>query len=64
MIMFNNNLMAAMSEIMRRYDEFKRTFQGAPREKIQELLNSGAISQDMLNQAQAMAKQLAPFMKK
>lgn len=59
-----NNPMMAMNEIMRRFEYFKSTFQGDPRQKIQELLNSGAISQDMVNQAQAMAKQLEPFMKK
>jgi hypothetical protein len=52
-----------MMNLMSQYNEFKNNFQGDPRQKVQELLNSGQMTQSQLNQLQAMAKQLQGFFK-
>lgn len=44
------------------FQEFKRTFRGDARAKVQELLNSGQMSQMQYNQLQQMASQI--FLKK
>lgn len=47
----NNNIVA-------QFQEFKRQMQGKnPKEEVEKLLKSGAISQDQLNQVQQMAQQ-------
>lgn len=46
------------NSIFSRFNEFKRTFNGDPRQKVQELLNSGKISQDQYNRAVQMTNQL------
>lgn len=55
----NNN----MVNMIRQFNEFKRTFQGNPKEKVQELLNTGKMSQSQFNQLQEMAKQFTDMMK-
>lgn len=62
--MMMNNPMAVMNEFIQRLNQFKNTFKGDPKQKIQEMLNSGQLSQDQFNQLQAMAKQIMPFMPK
>lgn len=37
--------------ILRQFEEFKKNFSGNPQEKIQEMLNSGQITQQQYNQA-------------
>ena len=47
----NNNIVA-------QFQEFKRQRQGKnPKEEVEKLLKSGAISQEQLNQVQQMAQQ-------
>lgn len=60
----NNNPMAMMNEFSQRLNQFKSTFNGDPKQKIQEMLNSGQLSQDQFNQYQTMAKQIMQFMPK
>lgn len=60
----NNNPMAMMNEFVQRLNQFKSTFKGDPKQKIQEMLNSGQLSQDQFNQFQTMAKQVMQFMPK
>ena len=40
-----------MQNFMQRFNQFKQTFQGDPRQKVQEMLNSGQITQAQYNQA-------------
>lgn len=49
------NMMQALSEFM-------RNFQGDPRAKVMELLNSGQMSQAQLKRYQQMASQIARMM--
>lgn len=54
-----NNVQAVLS----RFQQFKQTFNGDPRQQVQQLLNSGRISQSQLNQAVQMAQQLQKLIK-
>ena len=46
------------NNIMQRFMQFRQQFQGNPREQVQQLLNSGRISQAQYDQAVQMANQL------
>lgn len=46
---FNNN-------IINQFNQFQSTFQGDPKQKVQELLNSGQMSQEQFNQLSNMAQ--------
>lgn len=51
------------NNILQRFQQFKNTFKGDPRQQIQELLNSGKISQNDYNNAVNMANQIMKMMK-
>jgi hypothetical protein len=42
--------------IMQQFDAFRKNFQGDPKEKVQELLNSGQMSQEQFNMLSQMAQ--------
>ena len=44
--------------ILQRFQQFKRNFTGDPKQQVQQLMNSGKISQQQYNQAVQMANQL------
>lgn len=46
------------SNIFERFMNFKRTFQGDPKAMINQMLASGQISQEQLNNAMTMANQM------
>lgn len=46
-----------MMQMLNAFNQFKNQLQGDPKQKVQELLNSGQISQEQYNQAQQMARQ-------
>lgn len=48
----------AMSQFMDRLNQFKSQFQGDPRETVQNMLNSGRITQAQFNRAQQIARQI------
>lgn len=50
--------------ILQQYNQFKSQFQGDPRQKVQELINSGKLSQQQFNQLQMMATQFQKLMGK
>ena len=47
-----------VAKMKRAYSEFRQRVQGDPRQILAEALQSGQITQEQLNQAQAMARQL------
>lgn len=47
-----------MQQIMNRLDQFRKTINGDPRQQVQQLLNSGRVSQQQYNQAVQIANQL------
>lgn len=54
--MNNNNL-------IQQFLQFKKTFSGNPQQQVQQLLNSGKVSQEQYNKAVEMAKQLQQLLK-
>lgn len=52
----NNNIIA-------RFNQFRQNFRGDPRQQIQQMLNSGQISQQQYNQAVQMANALQQMLR-
>lgn len=50
--------------MMQSFNQFASAFKGDPKQKVQELLNSGRMSQEQLNQLQNMAQQFQQMMGK
>lgn len=44
-------------QMIAQFNQFKANFQGDPRQKVQELMNSGRMTQQQFNQLQGMATQ-------
>lgn len=58
------NMFGNLPQLIQQFNQFKGSFQGDPQQKVQELLNSGQMTQEQFNQISAMAKQLEPFIPK
>lgn len=56
--MMNNN-----NALMKRFNDFKQSFRGDPREQVQQLLNSGKITQAQYNRAVMLAQQFQNLMR-
>ena len=54
--------MMPQNNVIQRFMQFKQQFHGNPQEQVQQLLNSGKISQAQYNQAVQMANQLRQMM--
>lgn len=52
------------NNLMQRFQQFQQMFRGDPRQTVQQMLNSGRISQGQYNQAVQMAQQLQRMMGK
>ena len=48
-----------MNGIMQRFQQFQQMFRGDPKQQVQQMLNSGKISQAQYNNAVQMAQQMA-----
>lgn len=55
---FNN-----MNNVINQLNQFQSTFQGDPKQQVQDLLNSGRMSQEQFNQLSSMAQLLQPFIR-
>lgn len=55
--------MGRFQRMMQQFQQFKAGFQGDPQQEVQKLLQSGKMSQQQLNQLQAMAKQFESFLR-
>ena len=51
-----------MMQMMQRFQQFRQNFRGDPGQQIQQMLNSGKISQGQYNQAVNLAQQLQRMM--
>ena len=63
----NSNLPAPfknMQEMMGKLNQFRQSFQGDPKQQVQELLNSGKMSQSQYNQLSQMATQIQNMLTK
>lgn len=47
-----------MFGFIQQFQEFKRNFKGDPRQQVQDLLNSGRMTQEQLDQCTSMAQSL------
>lgn len=56
------NPMGQFGQMMRQFQQFRANFQGDPKAEVQKLLQSGKMSQNQLNQLQAMAQQFQQFL--
>ena len=54
-----NAMAGNQNGLLQRFQQFKQMFTGDPRQRVQEMLNSGKISQNQYNQAVQMANQLS-----
>lgn len=55
--------MGQFQQMMQQFQQFRNNFQGDPKQEVEKLLQSGKMSQQQLNQLQAMAQQFQAFMK-
>ena len=51
-----------MADLIRQAKEFKKSFNGNPREEVQRLLDSGQMSQQQFNQLSQIAQQVVQAM--
>ena len=51
-----------MTQMMQRFQQFRQAFTGDPRQQVQNLLNSGKVSQQQYDAAVQMANQLQRMM--
>lgn len=53
--------MGQFQQIVQQFNQFRANFQGDPQQEVQKLLQSGKMSQQQLDQLQAMARQFQQF---
>lgn len=64
--MFGNampNGVGNLGNIIQQFQQFKQGFRGDPRQQVQQLLNSGRVSQEQYNRAVQMANMLQNMMR-
>lgn len=52
-----------MPDFLQRFNQFKSTFNGDPRQQVQNMLNNGQMSQDQFNRLSQMATQIQKTLK-
>ena len=57
-----NMMNQPQNNVMQRFRQFQQLFKGDPRTQVQQMLNSGRVSQNQYNQAVQMANQLMRMM--
>ena len=62
--LFNQYGNQPMSQLLQRFQQFQKTFQGDPKQQVQQLLNSGKVTQAQYDQAVKMAQQLQKMLGK
>ncbi len=53
----NVNPLGNFGQLMQKFQQFKTNFHGDPKAEVEKMLQSGALTQEQLNRAQAMARQ-------
>lgn len=53
----NVNPLGNFGQLVQKFQQFKTNFQGDPKAEVEKMLQSGALTQEQLNRAQAMARQ-------
>lgn len=49
---------AQNAQLLQQFNQFKQTVKGDPRQLVMQMVQSGQVSQEQLNQAMQMARQL------
>lgn len=57
------NGMGNMQNMLNRFAQFRQSFHGDPQQQIQQLMNSGKITQQQYNQAVQIAQQMMRYIK-
>ena len=52
-----NEMQSNNGNMLQRFQQFRQNFKGDPQQQVQQLLNSGRVSQSQYNQAVQMAQQ-------
>lgn len=52
----SNGSFSNMANVINQFNQFQSTFQGDPKQQVQNLLNSGQMSQEQFNQLSSMAQ--------
>lgn len=55
---FQNGMFDSMDQFFDKYNEFQKQFSGNPDEKLQEMLNSGQMTQEQYNRLYALASKI------
>ena len=53
-----------MMNFISQFNQFRTGISGDPKAQVQQLLNSGQMSQEQFNQLSAMAQQFMPFVRR
>lgn len=53
-----------MLQMVNQFNQFRQSFKGNPQQAVQQMLNSGQISQEQVNKAMQAAKQFQQFLPK
>lgn len=53
----NNNPMNNFSNFMKQFNQFRQSFQGDPKQQVEHLISSGAMSQEQFEKFTEIAKQ-------
>lgn len=56
--LYNMTQMNQPNDIVSRFRQFQQSFKGNPQEQVQQMLNSGRVTQAQYDQAVRMAQQL------
>lgn len=51
-----------IGNLIRQFQQFRASFQGNPQQQVQQLLNSGKMSQEQFNQLAGLANQFQRFL--
>ena len=52
-----------LEQLAQQAREFQKQFKGSPRQEVERLLQTGAMTQNQFNQYSQIVQQMAPFMK-
>lgn len=55
--LYNDMNQGNQNNLVQRFQQFRQNFKGDPQQQVQQLLNSGRVSQQQYNQAVQMAQQ-------
>lgn len=60
---YGNQLPSNYQNMMQKFKQFQQAFHGNPQQMVQQMLNSGRITQEQFNNAAQIANQMMRYMK-